>query len=92
MWDTLPPWAAQGGAVGLLLAIVAGIFLGRLIPRAWHTERIIEIKKDRDDWKAAWGLEVERGHVMQNQLDRVLGNGEAQLALLRALPKAKDSV
>jgi len=67
MWQSVAPWLAQGGALG----VVAMVFY-RL-----HRDAVAAEQRRADDWRKAWEAERERADVRDGQLGILLGRAPA---------------
>lgn len=76
---------AAAGPVGLLSIAVLLVFLGRLIPRSQHQERIADKDKQIERLDRALETEIERGRVRDDQFAELLEHSRLSVQLLQAL-------
>jgi hypothetical protein len=79
VWADLAPWVTQGGAAGILGAIVFGIYSGRLVPRRVVDDirtdrdaRIAEAHAQTQEWRAAYQAAEESRRHLAGQVDTAL--------------------
>lgn len=85
----------QGGAVGVLMFAVIGIFLGKLVPARTleriekvHTDRLAEERARGDEWKARGDAQEKRNEVLAQQLAELTEVGRTTNALIEGLKQA----
>jgi hypothetical protein len=82
MWSDLLSVLKEYGAFGLMALMVG---LGLLIPRSFHRERIA----DKDKQIATLQATVER---LERQRDELTELARTTVAVVQALPKAKETL
>lgn len=81
------------GIGGVLSAVGYAILSGRLVPRRAVADvredrdaRLAEIRREAEDWKAAWTAQAEVNRVYADQVRELIELGRATNEMIRTLP------
>lgn len=75
----LSGWVPQVGAVGLLLAAVWAVLMGRIVPRSTHEE----VRRDRDTYRTAAETALAASAEMSGHVGRLVSAVEQLTAAQR---------
>lgn len=98
LWGVPGEVLVQGGAVGVLLLAVLGIFTGRLVPASTVdriekvlTERLAEERARGDEWKASSEAQAARNDVLVQGLNDITEAGRTTNALVEGFKQAVEA-